>query len=332
MSGTPGAAAGAEALRRARPAPAAAPRERPNGRVNGCILCAAAGGYGGLWPLVRGIRDYEYGVPWQAELWACDRCGLVVQEPRVAAAQIPQLYPSKGYLAHTAGSRGRGIYGWLKSILARRAARALARHVPPGGRVIEIGCGNGQFLAALRAVRPDIGLAGVDIEDVGITGLSDFTFFHGQLEQVAVPRASFDAAYCSNLIEHVADPLAFLRRCREVLKPGGVILGITPDHLSLDRYLFGRYWAGYHFPRHTFVFDHRNIRTLLGSTGFAAVSVAGGHAYWYLSLANLLLKLPGTRRRGLAFGLVAALLAPFDLLINRFRVHGSMTFIGRRAE
>ena len=300
--------------------------------MRSCALCGSADGGAGpgiLRPLVREIRDYEYGVPWRSELWTCGSCGLVMQEPRVEAADIAKLYPD-GYLAHSPGSRGRGVYGRLKSLLARREARLLARHVPEGGRVLEVGCGNGKFLAMLHEVRPDIGLAGVDIEDVGIADLPGFTFYHGQLEEVDVPLAAFDAVYCSNLIEHVPDPLAFLARCRAVLRPGGVIVGITPDHLSLDRHLFGRYWAGYHYPRHTFVFNHRNIRTLLERAGFAALRVAGSHAYWYLSLANLLVELPGTKRRGLAFGAITALCAPFDLLINLFRVHGSMTFIGRR--
>jgi SAM-dependent methyltransferase len=145
-----------------------------------------------------------------------------------------------------------------------------------------------------------------------------------------IEPSSFDAVYCSNLIEHVPDPLAFLAKCREVLKPGGVIVGVTPDHLSLDRYVFGRYWAGYHYPRHTFIFNHRNIRTLLEKAGFDVVRIKGSHAYWYLSLANLVLELPGTRKRGFAFAAITSLFAPLDLLVNRVRVHGSMTFIGRR--
>jgi SAM-dependent methyltransferase len=283
-----------------------------------------------LSPLIREIRDYEYGVPWRSELWACTRCGLVAQEPRVSAVDVPKLYPSR-YLAHTSGSRSRGVYGRLKSILAQREARLIARYVPQGGCVIEIGCGNGKFLSLLHEIRPDIQLAGVDIEDAGIAGLPGFTFHHGQLEDVDIAPSSFDAVYCSNLIEHVPDPQRFLNKCREILQPGGVIIGITPDHLSLDRYLFGRYWAGYHYPRHTFVFNHRNIRTFLERAGFDVVRLTGSHAYWYLSLANLLVELPGTKKRGLVFGAITALFAPFDLLINLFRVHGSMTFVGRRA-
>jgi SAM-dependent methyltransferase len=300
--------------------------------MSACVLCApgaAPDARRSLAPLVKDIKDYEYGVPWRSELWACTRCGLVMQQPRVAAADVPKLYP-RAYLAHSGGSRGRGVYGWLKSILVRREARQLARHVPHRGRVIEVGCGNGKFLSVLHEVRPDIGLAGVDIEDLGIADLPGLTFHHGQLEEVEIEPSAFDAVYCSNLIEHVPDPPAFLAKCREVLKPGGVIVGITPDHLSLDRYVFGRYWAGYHYPRHIFVFNHRNIRAVLEHAGFEVVRIEGAHAYWYLSLANLVFELPGRRKRGLAFALITGLFAPLDLLINRFRVHGSMTFIGRR--
>jgi SAM-dependent methyltransferase len=292
-----------------------------------CVLC---GEEAMLRPLARRIRDYEYGVPWRSELSMCTSCGLVAQEPRVGARDIPKLYPGD-YLAHSASSRSRGVYGRLKRILAKHEAQVLARCVPEHGSVIEVGCGNGAFLSTLHEVRPDICLAGVDIEDVGIADLPELTFHRGQLEEVELPMASFDAVYCSNLIEHVADPWAFMARCRAILRPGGLIVGVTPNHLSFDRYLFGRYWAGYHYPRHTFVFNHKNIRSLLEKAGFEVVRISGSHAYWYLSLANLLIERPGTKKRGLAFGVITALFAPFDLLINRFRVHGSMTFIGRRA-
>jgi SAM-dependent methyltransferase len=290
-----------------------------------CVLCGEAAV---LRPVAGQVRDYEYGVPWRSELALCTSCGLVAQQPRVGAVDIPKLYPGD-YFAHSASSRSRGAYGRLKRILAKHEAQVLARWVPQDGSIIEVGCGNGAFLSTLHEVRPDIDLTGVDIEDVGIANLPELTFHHGQLEEVELATASFDAVYCSNLIEHVADPSAFMARCRAILRPAGVIVGVTPDHLSLDRYLFGRYWAGYHYPRHTFIFNHHNIRSLLEKARFEVVRISGSHAYWYLSLANLLIERPGTKKRGLAFAAITALFAPVDFLINRFRVHGSMTFIGR---
>ena len=291
-----------------------------------CLNCG-----GGMDALIDDISDWEYGVEWPSRLVMCDACGLVTHEPRIQPQQIEALYPAN-YLAHSSASGSQSIYGRLKTMLARRSARGVAAHVPPGGACLEVGCGNGSFLKVLRHVRDDIDLAGVDISDVNITGIPRFTFYKGQLEEVDFGDAAFDIIYCSNLIEHVPDPFLFLEKCLAVLRPGGVIYGITPDHLSVDRYVFRRYWAGYHYPRHTFVFNHRNIVDILRKSGLEPVTIKGSYSFWYLSLANRFLELPGTKRRGVAFAVVSALFLPFDLAVNAFRCHGSMTFIACRGE
>jgi len=162
--------------------------------------------------------------------------------------------------------------------------------------------------------------------------LPHFTFLHGQLEEVDIPEESVDMIYCSNLIEHLADPTLFLTRGLRMLKPGGLLYGVTPDHLSVDRYLFGKYWAGYHYPRHTFVFNHRNLPMLFEKIGFLKVQTKGSCSFWYLSLANRLLKLPGLKKRGLGFAAVTALFLPLDLMLNLFTCHGSMTFTAQKSK
>jgi SAM-dependent methyltransferase len=288
-----------------------------------CLNCG-----GELAVLVERIEDWEYGVPWGSRLVMCRQCGLVTQDPPVRAEEIERLYPP-GYTAHTPASRSRSIYGAVKGLLGSAAARAVARYIPAGGSCLEVGCGNGAFLARLAEARPDVELAGVDIVDLGVA-LPRFTFYLGQLEAIDFGARRFDLVYCSNLIEHVPDPFVFLRKCAALLRPGGVLYGVTPDHLSLDRYLFGRYWAGYHYPRHTFVFNHRNLHQVFSRSGFDHASVRGSHGFWYLSLANRFVERPGAKKRGLLFAAVSALFFPLDLLINLFRCHGSLTFVAQR--
>lgn len=288
-----------------------------------CLNCGE-----GLVGLVDEIQDWEYGVEWRSRLVVCPACGLVTHDPPVRADQIEQLYPTN-YTAHGAASRSRSIYGRLKGVLARRGARGVARHIPPRGSCLEVGCGNGSFLSALEETRDDIELAGIDIVDAGVTGVPRFTFYRGQLEDVDFEGRRFDVIYCSNLIEHVPDPFRFLRKCASILTPRGVIYGITPDHLSLDRYLWRRYWAGYHYPRHTFVFNHDNIGDILTKCGFEPVAIRGSYSFWYLSFANRFVELPGTKKRGLLFAAMTALFLPFDLAVNLVRPHGSMKFVGR---
>jgi SAM-dependent methyltransferase len=288
-----------------------------------CLNCGE-----GLVGLVDEIRDWEYGIQWPSRLVVCPACGLVTHDPPVRADQIEQLYP-ESYTAHGTASRSRSIYGRLKGVLGRRSARGVAKHIPPGGSCLEVGCGNGSFLSVLAETRDDIDLAGVDIVDAGVNGVPRFTFYRGQLEDVDFEGRQFDVIYCSNLIEHVPDPFRFLRKCASILKPGGAIYGITPDHLSLDRYLWRRYWAGYHYPRHTFVFNHDNIGDILTKCGFEPVAIRGSYSFWALSFANRFVELPGTKKRGLLFAAMTALFLPFDLAVNLVRPHGSMKFVGR---
>lgn len=279
-------------------------------------------------PFIDDIEDWEYGVEWKSKLIICDDCGLVSHDPEIRPDQISSLYPSN-YLAHTPSSGSNGIYSRLKRMLAERTARKIAGHVPPNGVFLEIGCGNGHLMKVIASVRPDIRFVGVDIEQVPIDGLSNFEFYHGQFEDVDIEAHTADVIYCSNLIEHVPNPIVFASKIARTLKSDGVLLGVTPDHLSLDRYIMGKYWAGYHYPRHTFVFNHKNIVSLLERVEFESVRVKGSYSFWYLSLANRFMHLPGTRKRGISFALVTALFLPFDILVNLVRCHGSMTFFAK---
>ncbi|MEO1081892.1 MAG: class I SAM-dependent methyltransferase [Pseudomonadota bacterium] len=289
-----------------------------------CLICDGA-----FAPLRDDVVDWEYGVHWDSSLVRCQTCGLIAQNPPIKSEQITDLYPDN-YLAHSPASRSKGIYGGLKETLARRTARSIAATIPEGGTLMEIGCGNGHLLRRIASERPDVRLKGVDIEEVEITGLANFEFYHGQFEDTQIPPESIDLIYCSNLIEHVPDPLRFLRKARSTLKNRGVVHGVTPDHLSVDRYIFGKFWAGYHYPRHTFIFNHRNIQMLLRKAGFSKTRVRGSYSFWYLSLANRFQELPGTKKRGVLFAAVTAMFLPLDMLINAMRCHGSMTFIAEK--
>lgn len=290
-----------------------------------CLSCS-----GELSPLHDDIQDYEYLVDWKSRLVICPDCGLVTHDPPIQGADIPLLYPET-YHAHTGGSSGQGLYWKLRKALAGITLRGLLPLVPPGAKLLEVGCGNGSFLRLLGEARSDLELHGVDIVDTKIQGIERFTFHQGMLETVDLPESCFDVVYFNNLIEHVPDPFLFLAKCRRILKPGGLAYGNTPDHLSIDRYLFGKHWAGYHYPRHTFVFDHHNLPQIFRKAGFEDIRLKGSYAFWSLSIRNRLTPGHGPKKRGLLHAAVTGGMLPLDLLINLFRCHGAMTFSARSA-
>lgn len=298
--------------------------------IDACPICGATTetDAAAFEPLERGIRDFEYGVERESTYVRCRTCGLVLQSPRVGAAEIPGLYPDDYQAYKKPSSR---LFSRLKDVLVGRdARRVLSMADGPAPAILEVGCGNGAFLSRLQQVAPDATLVGIDIKDLGVAQNPRLRFYEGQIEETEIAEGPFDVIYCSNLIEHVPDPIAFLRRLHSLLKPGAKLVLVTPNHRSLDRYVFGRYWGGYHFPRHTVLFDHKTIVAALEATGFDARSVSGGFAYWAISMSNLLYRDAGRRPRGLAFAAITALMLPFDLAVNLVRPHGSMTVIAAR--
>jgi 2-polyprenyl-3-methyl-5-hydroxy-6-metoxy-1,4-benzoquinol methylase len=62
------------------------------------------------------------------------------------------------------------------------------------------------------------------------------------------------------VIEHVHDPIGFLRECRRLLKPGGTVIVVTPNSRSLGSGWFRGSWRGWEVPRHFFVFTPRTLK------------------------------------------------------------------------
>lgn len=278
---------------------------------------------------IKGTKDYEYGVDWSSVLVKCSKCGLVTQEPRIRAEDIPKLYPDN-YFVHSDSSKKKGIYSFLKKRLDRIKIGRLTRYLPENAVVIEVGCGNGGFLLALEQARPDLLPIGIDIVNPGTLDNSNVKFYTGQLEDQDIQESSVDLIFFDDLLEHVENPVVFLEACYRLLRPGGVVFGITPDHASVDRLLFQKYWAGYHYPRHTFLFDHHNIAQILRKSNFSDVKISGSNGLWVKSIKNIIMTLPATKKRGLVhYGLMLAFY-PLDILINLFTCHGEMSFIAQK--
>lgn len=139
-------------------------------------------------------------------------------------------------------------------------------------RVLDIGCGNGGFLAkakaagwlvqgldfdpqAINACR----MKGVEAKEGGIEALSSFA------------DGTFDYVTCSHLVEHVHEPMGLLRECFRVLRPGGALWLETPNIESYGYRRYGRHWRGLEPPRHLVLFSRSSLFQALRRTGFSKV-------------------------------------------------------------
>ncbi|GGG79163.1 ubiquinone biosynthesis O-methyltransferase [Salipiger pallidus] len=128
-----------------------------------------------------------------------------------------------------------------------------------GLRIVDIGCGGGllcepmarlgAIVVGVDAAERNIPVAQLHAEQEGI----DIDYRHTTAEALAASGERFDVVLNMEVVEHVADPLAYLTACRELLKPGGLHLCSTLNRnaKSFAMAIVGAEWVMRWLPKGT---------------------------------------------------------------------------------
>lgn len=114
-------------------------------------------------------------------------------------------------------------------------------HLQKGQKLLEIGCGRGEFLDAFQQL--GMNCYGVDLSDHGFCQLSNIQVAKVDISQDALPfeNSSFDIVYHKSLIEHLYSPDHLMKETCRVLKPGGRVIILTPDWVSQMKVFYEDY-------------------------------------------------------------------------------------------
>jgi len=208
----------------------------------------------------------------------------------------------------------------------------VAEYIGRTGNILDVGCANGAFLLSMKQFG-DYGLYGLDIKNTGMNFKElSIDFKEGYLEELDYPENFFDAINMDNVLEHVPDPAVFMKKVITILKPGGYIFGTTPNFRSLDRFVFQKYWGGFHMPRHIYVFNSQNLEMFMTKMGISGTifPITANAADWAVSVQNFMRrdhKKQEKYKRAPYFSIVAMLFAPVAFLTSIFKLNGVMDFI-----
>lgn len=126
----------------------------------------------------------------------------------------------------------------LATRTAARDAAFFTRHLRPGMRVLDVGCGPGTITLGLAQLVAPGGVTGIDIQPSLIEQARALALAHQQsnvrfevADVYGLPFADgcFDAAFGHGVLMHLAEPMRALAQLRRVLRPGGVIGIRDPD-------------------------------------------------------------------------------------------------------
>jgi SAM-dependent methyltransferase len=213
----------------------------------------------------------------------CPACGLVQLLPTPTAETLHALYESDSYFDGDGGSGYSQYESQELEYLAtfREDVRRIAEFVP-SGRVLEVGCAYGYFLQC--ALDAGYDAYGIDLSPDAVKWAAERhpgRVFRGPLEEVPeIHEQQYDVIFGSHVIEHLTNPCAFLDNASRLLRPGGLIVLVTPNIKSLLARVSGSRWVSFKIPEHVSYYDPDTITELLRRTGFTVRAIDPAYQYY----------------------------------------------------
>lgn len=235
---------------------------------NKCPWCGSNKAQINLW-----LKD-EFLTKKDFHICECLNCGLLYTMPRPSKEKIGAYYKSDEYYSHQENKKGfvPRLYEAIKKINLKHKFRLASRDLPVG-KLLDIGCGVGDFLHVAEnkgwqctGVEPS-----EEAREIARQRIKGDLLYSEDLEQL--PDQSFDLITMWHVLEHVDDLKWQVAQLQRLIKPNGRIVIAVPNYRSYDGRFYNAYWAAYDVPRHLNHFNKTVITKIFKTSGLSLVSM-----------------------------------------------------------
>lgn len=213
------------------------------------------------------MEGVSYPVDETETIVACQVCGLVYVNPRLASESAVAVYSYEqeiSYFADSCACRQRA-YDRLVHQLMRWYGQKPRK-------LLDVGCGDGTLIQVARQL---------GIQSVGTEVSSALvSLVHRKLGSDAiVPSdlstlipADYDVITMLNVLEHLEEPGKMLKACASLLKPGGILLVHVPNLGGLPARLAGARWHQLEPLEHFYYFTTQTLKMLMRRSGLEPIA------------------------------------------------------------
>ena len=234
--------------------------------MNTCPWCGKPSGK----TYVR-LKDYFLSQE-EFDIIECQNCGLLFTAPRPAPDVIGKYYQSDEYYSHQENKKGfvPKVYEMVKTLNVKNKVNMALQGLTKG-KLLDIGCGVGDFLCGVKAKGWDV--MGIEPSDAAKDLAEKRLGFRplAPVDSTSLEDASFDVITLWHVLEHVDDLKFQTSEIVRLLKPGGRLVIALPNYQSFDCQYFNDKWAAWDVPRHLNHFSPDTLRSIICSVGFSYI-------------------------------------------------------------
>jgi ubiquinone/menaquinone biosynthesis C-methylase UbiE len=218
----------------------------------------------------------------------CKACGFRYTNPRPTEETIGGYYNSDEYISHSNAKRGfiNSVYQIVRNYSINKKVN-LVKKYQKQGKVLDIGCGTGEFLNALA--KSGFNAVGIEPnESARNQAIKNYSLdIKEESEILNFQSSSFDIITMWHVLEHVYHLEDRVEQIQNLMKPEGVLIVAVPNPDSLDAKKYKKYWAAYDVPRHLYHFGQADIVNLFEKFSFEVIkTVPMKFDSYYVSLLS----------------------------------------------
>lgn len=135
--------------------------------------------------------------------------------------------------------------------------------------ILDVGCGWGNFLQVIKNSR--LPYLGIDLSPMAVEICREKKLNCKEADLINLSKIKsqqYSAITFFQVVEHIKNPIDYLKAARKLLKKNGILLITTPNNQSPLRYLLGSHWPVYNTPSHYFFYSKKSLERLLKAAGF----------------------------------------------------------------